>query len=744
MAKDTKDSSEQVEEILREVPLLGSAHVHSLLKRVSDAADPEAAAKAAAASPHLKGEELYQLVSLHNFGGLRDITSEDLQEEIGTRSWKKFCSTVLCDVKSYFTLEQGQKPEDACLVCHMPEYMVEVRFAQGKAGVPASRAFVTCTCEGMDLGAAKRTKAAKVSDAKDSKDAPKNDAAAAGKAAVVQAAIAELAALAGKDYKPTAAESEAGATAAGESDAAGSAAAKVRVPAFCGHQQMAELLYLLLTGQLQCDNALYQLFFKKEIYADFFAEVRSVLAMIGAQGLSNLNYDVLEMVKAAFVRASSFDIAFLERDLKSIYSLVKTGLETRQLVQASTMLTLSSKIYNTLEALDHLEERANLVKLYALNEDREYAVKELNLVGCGYNIVDMNVSDTVKIFYFYSIERQEFMAMRAISNGFFSSPTLLMETECSLYDAVLRAYRVQNAMISSGKLKNSKFSRPYEYDLTMTQRELLYNRIALPNFAALRTKAYSEAPRYFDPANYTGGLYLVKVSELKQIVAKQHEPFLKLVFSDVDGQLLVVRVANTSHYYAQFKQLNNYFQARIEAKDFLLEHKDFLREHMGAFKEHKKLEPLLIKLETEAAAAAAADAAAAASTEAATEASEAEATSDGDAAKSSKSKEKAAKAKKLKLTNKLLAQVKKSYELLQLEPEGGFMDYILVDCPLRSGRIRPVLASLVKLTEPDRKADQKLHERVRSFHWTIKTYKGRSEHGPLKSFLDKLPASTRA
>ena len=65
------------------------------------------------------------------------------------------------------------------------------------------------------------------------------------------------------------------------------------------------------------------------------------------------------------------------------------------------------------------------------------------------------------------------------------------------------------------------------------------------------------------------------------------------------------------------------------------------------------------------------------------------------------------------------------------EEKLDIVDYILVDCPLISGRIRPILASLFKITSPDRQADQKHHKMVKSRSLTIKNYKGAKEHGSL-------------
>ena len=406
------------------------------------------AAQALEQLERLDGSQLKALVEQQDFGGLQHVTSESLLEALGTRAWKKLCAEVLSDVSSFFSYEPATATQSAALVCHMPEYMVRVTF---KATDDHGN-LVSCTCGGVKLGrdTAKSKGEDKTKDTKDTKE-PEN--------AQNQAAADTC----------TADTIEAG-------DGTDSA---------CIHQRMAQVLYLMLTQQLQCDDTAYQLFFKRERYTSYFTQVKELLSQIFAQGLSNLNYDVLDKVKAAFVRANSFDIAFLENDLKKLHELLKVGLEQRRAANATGVLNLSCRIYNTLEALEHATERRELVKLYGVNQDREYAIASLKLFGCCYQHVTRESGDTSKLFYFYSPERDQFMTMAAVKNSFFASPTNFMNSETSLYEAAYRVYHIENAMMSSGKLKNSKFSVPQEYEVPLQLKKQLFAQIALPDFAAL-------------------------------------------------------------------------------------------------------------------------------------------------------------------------------------------------------------------------------------------------------------------
>ncbi|HIX56493.1 MAG TPA: hypothetical protein H9850_03360, partial [Candidatus Anaerobiospirillum pullistercoris] len=600
------------------------------------------AAQALEQLERLDGSQLKALVEQQDFGGLQHVTSESLLEALGTRAWKKLCAEVLSDVSSFFSYEPATATQSAALVCHMPEYMVKVTF---KATDDHGN-LVSCTCGGVKLGrdTAKSKGEDKTKDTKDTKE-PEN---------AQNQAVADTC---------TADTIEAG-------DGTDSA---------CIHQRMAQVLYLMLTQQLQCDDTAYQLFFKRERYTSYFTQVKELLSQIFAQGLSNLNYDVLDKVKAAFVRANSFDIAFLENDLKKLHELLKVGLEQRRAANATGVLNLSCRIYNTLEALEHATERSELVKLYGVNQDREYAIASLKLFGCGYQHVTRESGDTSKLFYFYSPERDQFMTMAAVKNSFFASPTNFMNSETSLYEAAYRVYHIENAMMSSGKLKNSKFSVPQEYEVPLQLKKQLFAQIALPDFAALKREAYASVPRYFDRVSTNNQLFLVKIKRLVQIAINPQEWYLKVYFEDEQSQIQAVRVSRSSSYYDLFTAVDGYTRKVPEAQDFLLQHQDLWD---GVITPNIQAQLLSVFDKWP---------------EQAREKFEAEMKSRG--------KRKGSK-------TKLLKRMKVAQELLQITSNDQYLSYILLYCPLQSGRIRPMLASIFSVVMPDRKHDASRHKKL--------------------------------
>ena len=641
------------------------------------------AAQALEQLERLDGSQLKALVEQQDFGGLQHVTSESLLEALGTRAWKKLCAEVLSDVSSFFSYEPATATQSAALVCHMPEYMVKVTF---KATDDHGN-LVSCTCGGVKLGrdTAKSKGEDKTKDTKDTKDTkePEN--------AQNQSAADTC----------TADTIEAG-------DGTDSA---------CIHQRMAQVLYLMLTQQLQCDDTAYQLFFKRERYTSYFTQVKELLSQIFAQGLSNLNYDVLDKVKAAFVRANSFDIAFLENDLKKLHELLKVGLEQRQAAHATGVLNLSCRIYNTLEALEHATERRELVKLYGVNQDREYAIASLKLFGCGYQHVTRESGDTSKLFYFYSPERDQFMTMAAVKNSFFASPTNFMNSETSLYEAAYRVYHIENAMMSSGKLKNSKFSVPQEYEVPLQLKKQLFAQIALPDFAALKREAYASVPRYFDRVSTNNQLFLVKIKRLVQIAIDPQEWYLKVYFEDEQSQIQAVRVSRSSSYYDFFTAVDGYTRKVPEAQDFLLQHQDLWD---GVITPNIQAQ-LLAELD---------------------KMSEQERKErDAELDKDKQAKAKASKAEQKAIKSKVLKRMKVAQELLQITSNDQYLSYILLYCPLQSGRIRPMLASIFSVVMPDRKHDASRHKKLVESPRLKERYIHASQWSPFAEFQKALESN---
>ena len=452
----------------------------------------------------------------------------------------------------------------------------------------------------------------------------------------------------------------------------------------------------------------YQLFFKRERYTSYFTQVKELLSQIFAQGLSNLNYDVLDKVKAAFVRANSFDIAFLENDLKKLHELLKVGLEQRRAAHATGVLNLSCRIYNTLEALEHATERRELVKLYGVNQDREYAIASLKLFGCGYQHVTRESGDTSKLFYFYSPERDQFMTMAAVKNSFFASPTNFMNSETSLYEAAYRVYHIENAMMSSGKLKNSKFSVPQESEVPLQLKKQLFAQIALPDFAALKREAYASVPRYFDRVSTNNQLFLVKIKRLVQIAIDPQEWYLKVYFEDEQSQIQAVRVSRSSSYYDFFTAVDGYTRKVPEAQDFLLQHQDLWD---GVITPNIQAQLLSVFDKWP---------------EQAREKFEAEMKSRG--------KRKGSK-------TKLLKRMKVAQELLQITSNDQYLSYILLYCPLQSGRIRPMLASIFSVVMPDRKHDASRHKKLVESPRLKERYIHASQWSPFAEFQKALESN---
>ena len=641
------------------------------------------AAQALEQLERLDGSQLKALVEQQDFGGLQHVTSESLLEALGTRAWKKLCAEVLSDVSSFFSYEPATATQSAALVCHMPEYMVKVTF---KATDDHGN-LVSCTCGGVKLGrdTAKSKGEDKTKDTKDTKDTkePEN--------AQNQSAADTC----------TADTIEAG-------DGTDSA---------CIHQRMAQVLYLMLTQQLQCDDTAYQLFFKRERYTSYFTQVKELLSQIFAQGLSNLNYDVLDKVKAAFVRANSFDIAFLENDLKKLHELLKVGLEQRQAAHATGVLNLSCRIYNTLEALEHATERRELVKLYGVNQDREYAIASLKLFGCGYQHVTRESGDTSKLFYFYSPERDQFMTMAAVKNSFFASPTNFMNSETSLYEAAYRVYHIENAMMSSGKLKNSKFSVPQEYEVPLQLKKQLFAQIALPDFAALKREAYASVPRYFDRVSTNNQLFLVKIKRLVQIAINPQEWYLKVYFEDEQSQIQAVRVSRSSSYYDFFTAVDGYTRKVPEAQDFLLQHQDLWDGVLTQRIKEKLLAELDIMSDQERKAR------------------------DAELDKDKQAKAKASKAEQKAIKSRVLKRMKVAQELLQITSNDQYLSYILLYCPLQSGRIRPMLASIFSVVMPDRKHDASRHKKLVESPRLKERYIHASQWSPFAEFQKALESN---
>lgn len=710
----------------------------------------------------LSGAQLQQLVQQYHFGNLQEVTTESLQEKLGTREWKKLYNLLFADVSSYFSLDPHDKN---VLVCHMPEYLAQVRFmapsavdsainsainsatttaataataatattaatsAVADAADGLHSALVSCSCNGMVLGSS-RTKIKGEGEGKEEEkedeQVHKVDPRTNVKAAnfilhsglpLTQTVYDKLVTLI---EQAPAIEAAAASASKEEGDAIATEAtdAEVGEDGPCQHQYMARLLYLMLTQQLQCDDAVYQLFYKRERYADYFDQVRTLLARLLSQGLSNLNYDLLEMTKAAYVRANSFDIDFLVKALSSLHSQLKSALENSQEVNVKSILSITSRIYNTLEALDHATERKDLIKLYGLNQDREYAVPSITLMGCGYQHVKNNQNETVKCFYFYCPERQEFVVMRALVNSFFASPTLFMDTEVSLYDAVLRCYRVENAMFASGKLKNSKFSRPQEYALSLEQKQRLYEEIVLPNFATLRTKAYANVPRYFDTLHYTNNLYVVKVKGLDRVLIENNKPFAKAYFRDVDDQVVAVRVLKTSSNYEQLQTVQDY-KDKLQQLFELLEKTPAL-EKRCVFSDSVRTQWLAYHKEQQP-------------KESATLIDGEQATvAEGKYPAAKQTKEEKAKAKNKSKKNDYQPQhLDVINKFLALDHPDTFFNIILLDCHIVSGRIHPVLNAMMPLALPDRNDEIKTHLHLRGY---TRFYKGKSETSPLLDF----------
>ena len=282
--------------------------------------------------------------------------------------------------------------------------------------------------------------------------------------------------------------------------------------------KLARTLYLLYTQALNCEDSVCDLFYKKDSYVGFFTEVKAFVARVLARGLNDINTDLREQAMHLYIKAASFDIDFLQVQLKGIYSslgvLLKQVDEQESLyVQKKASQAMSKqadqqslicykqlcKIINTIDAISACTDRRQLVNLYDLNHGREYVLPEITILGCArYRLTLSDGSESTR-YYFYDFFAKKFVVIRHLQTMAFSTSPYLMDTDIFLDKAVNRLYQVKNAFIIDNKLKNSGKSLPRECKLAFGERLDLYRNLAEESFAQLTERAYAEARNYFDP-----------------------------------------------------------------------------------------------------------------------------------------------------------------------------------------------------------------------------------------------------
>ena len=430
-----------------------------------------------------------QLLECKDFAGIGYDTSESMKELLGTREYDKLCKLVLSDSSSYFKLDTCANGEQV-LSCVMPEYMVTVRFKSGKT---REDSLVECPCDHVLLG--KR----EISEEEQ-------------KFRYACHTLMEM----------------------------------PHVEGMCIHEKLARILYLLLTDRLECDDLAYKLFYQKDIYESFFFEVKKIIALIFKLGLTHINVDIKEMVTAAYVKASSFDIKFLEDLLKALSNCLQIYLDDNKKLQLDKIFSICCRIINTIEAIESTDDRGKLMRLYALDQGREFAVPAITLLGCGSQSLKIQDCTSTR-FYYYCPERAEFVVIKIIQTPYFTQSDNLMETDIHLSKTIEgQVLTIENAMFTDGKLKNSKFSVPNWWDGTNEERRDLIEALALPDFATLKERAYAQSQGYFDKPKATDNFFLVKVKgALKK---KKKVQCSVLTLEDMTGATLNVAVLfNSSH-----------------------------------------------------------------------------------------------------------------------------------------------------------------------------------------------------
>lgn len=336
------------------------------------------------------------------------------------------------------------------------------------------------------------------------------------------------------------------------------------------------LFYLSMINKLDCEDEVSKLFLQKDTYKDFFAEVIKTLSQIFVLGLNNINYDVSEKVKALYIQSASYRIEFLRKALNKLYTMLQNTLDDRTHANLNGAFNLICKIINTVEAMKYQSDRDKLITLYGLNEGHEYVVKNIPVVGCGYNCFDFSNSNSTNQsyrYYFYDFVSKRFLVIKTVVTDYFSSPNVLFEvnswkdtaTRCHVLglDKASRCHLTfLDAFVVDNKVTNSQHSTALDHcreDKVTSinedgskeekakfgdgnyQQDLkrLYDIFAFTDFTALKELVYETSGQYFVPENQTQTMHVIKVHKLNAVNNFKKE-LMNVEVEDSQGNKLLV------------------------------------------------------------------------------------------------------------------------------------------------------------------------------------------------------------
>lgn len=304
------------------------------------------------------------------------------------------------------------------------------------------------------------------------------------------------------------------------------------------HVTHCYLLYLAMQGQLKIDDAVSNLFGKKDEYWGFFDRVLNTINQIFALGLNNLTKDLYEKVKALLVQASSYRIVFLAKDLDELQAKLSNALAWRSQTDLPAIFDLLCRIINTVEALRHTQERNQLITLLGLNQGHTYIVNNMAVIGCGAAFFDTATADgnvQTRRYYFFDFQGKRFVVIKTLVTDYFWSNNYLFDTGNPLFREKYSCLNLSNLFVTNNKVKNSQYSSASwsplggetNNPLIKRCRHGLYDLFAFDNFEHLKQVVYEQEGDYFGTVTQTSGIHLVKVNSVLGI--DKSNPFSPVV-----------------------------------------------------------------------------------------------------------------------------------------------------------------------------------------------------------------------
>lgn len=331
------------------------------------------------------------------------------------------------------------------------------------------------------------------------------------------------------------------------------------------HYSHCYLLYLAMQGRLGVDDALINLFGKKEQYKGFFDAVVETISNIFREGLNNAHSDLYEKVKALFVQSNSYRIVFLSKELDSLQALLSNALSDRAHADVPAIFDVLCRIVNNVEALRYNRNRNQLITLLGLNEGHTYIVNNMPVIGCDCACFEEFGPDgKVKSwrYYFYDFQSRRFVVIKVMETDYFISNRCFFDTYSLLSNDKNSFIWFNNTFITNNKVKNSQYSEVNWGRLnTESKNELyrhcargLYDIFAYDNFEHLTANVYQQNHNYFERYNQTSNIYLVKVNKLYAL-RQTYGQTQSVEIIDCQGNKLEVFLLSNNHSSQSLKDL---------------------------------------------------------------------------------------------------------------------------------------------------------------------------------------------